>query len=103
MGLQQIPLFWETVPMTEKEFIDQSQRANAQETAIEDTMRRLHQATPWDVQDHLIDKGYNWPITSIRRAMTNLTTNGYLEKSSHTVKAGPYGHKSYVWVYPEER
>ena len=36
------------------------------------------------------------PITSIRRAMTNLTTAGQLEKTSQQ-KPGPYGRPEYLW------
>lgn len=36
------------------------------------------------------------PIQSIRRSMTNLTTNGYLEKTEHK-RVGNYGSKEYCW------
>jgi len=39
-----------------------------------------------------------WPITSIRRAITNLTRNGYLTKLNETVK-GPYGANEHQWTY----
>jgi hypothetical protein len=36
------------------------------------------------------------PITSIRRAMTNLTDAGFLEKTDHKRK-GPKGKAEYIW------
>ena len=36
------------------------------------------------------------PITSIRRAITDLTTEGKLEKTS-TLKSGSYGKKCHCW------
>jgi hypothetical protein len=36
------------------------------------------------------------PITSIRRAITNLTNYGDLEKTSKQ-KTGPYGRPEYLW------
>lgn len=37
-----------------------------------------------------------WPLTSIRRAMTNLTERGLLEKLDETVE-GVYGRPERVW------
>lgn len=38
------------------------------------------------------------PITSVRRAMTNLTTEGILIKTN-TQKQGPQGRPEYLWKY----
>jgi len=38
----------------------------------------------------------NTPITSIRRALTNLTKKGYLEKTDKMV-TGQYGKKVHTW------
>ncbi len=40
--------------------------------------------------------GKDWPITSIRRAMYNLTRKGLLVKTDKQVE-GPCGHKEYLW------
>ena len=53
--------------------------------------------TPNDVFDllqHCTD--LNWPITSIRRAITNLTSEGKLTKTSN-FKQGSYGKKTHTW------
>lgn len=38
----------------------------------------------------------HWPITSIRRALSNLTARGELEKLAETVE-GAYGRPEHVW------
>ena len=40
--------------------------------------------------------GLNVPLTSIRRAMTNLTNDGKLEKTN-TMKKGSYGKMVHTW------
>ena len=49
--------------------------------------------SPSDVHIHLTE----YPITSIRRAMTNLTNRGSLFKTG-TQKEGPYGKPEYLWI-----
>lgn len=38
------------------------------------------------------------PLTSVRRAITNMTNAGFLEKTSMR-QTGVYGKKEYVWRY----
>jgi hypothetical protein len=45
--------------------------------------------------------GLNCPITSIRRAMTNLSDNGKLEKTNEFVM-GNYGKKEHLWQLPKK-
>ena len=53
-----------------------------------------HARSPSQVQERL---GLHYvPLTSIRRAMTNLTTRGKLEKTDQKVK-GQYGRPEYCW------
>jgi hypothetical protein len=51
--------------------------------------------TPFEVEQELYSHT-TVPITSIRRAITNLTTDDKLIKTSNT-KQGPYGKPSYCW------
>ncbi len=53
--------------------------------------------TPFDIMDRL---GY--PITSIRRAITNLTDAGKLEKTQ-LWKEGGYGKRNHTWVIKERQ
>lgn len=52
--------------------------------------------TPFDVYKHLEKKGYNWPITSIRRAITSLTDDGKLRKLE-VLKNEMYGKPNHQW------
>ena len=52
--------------------------------------------TPFDIEDFAHDQEVNWPITSIRRAITNLTNNGKLTKTD-IKKMGKYGKNVYTW------
>ena len=49
--------------------------------------------TPFEIKATL---GMRAPITSIRRAITDLTKEGKLEKTS-TLKSGSYGKKCHCW------
>jgi hypothetical protein len=42
------------------------------------------------------------PLTSVRRAVTNLTLEGHLVKTEHT-KVGCYGKRCHVWMLAERR
>lgn len=54
--------------------------------------------TPFDIIKHCFDgRGYFIaPITSIRRALTDLTKLGYLEKTDER-RPGEYGDLNYCW------
>lgn len=43
-------------------------------------------------------QGYDWPVTSTRRAITNLTTDGILVKTEFQ-SAGPYGRPEHHWQW----
>ena len=49
--------------------------------------------TPWEIQKYVLP---NAPITSIRRAMTNLTNEGRLEKLGMQ-RVETYGVKNHYW------
>lgn len=58
------------------------------------------QASPSKVL-RVVFPGEHIPITSIRRAMTNLTDAGELVKTDRQVK-GEYGRNEYVWTLDEK-
>jgi hypothetical protein len=49
--------------------------------------------TPFAVHYHF---GQQWPITSVRRALTQLTEAGYLVKTD-TLRPGIYGEMNHTW------
>ena len=51
--------------------------------------------TPFEIEAAVPQR---WPITSIRRAITDLTSAGKLEKTE-TKRMGPYGKQTYCWKY----
>lgn len=53
--------------------------------------------SPFDVEDALYSNTMV-PITSIRRAITNLTTDERLVKTTNQ-KTGPYGKPCYCWKF----
>lgn len=57
--------------------------------------------TPFEMESCLRLNGHNYPITSIRRAITNLTKDGKLIKTSN-MRPGEYGKPTYAWKYKSE-
>lgn len=61
--------------------------------------------TPFEVLEAMHKKGRHWALTSIRRAFTDLTTLGYLQKHSAPLKRrmGDFGATNCVWSLNKER
>ena len=83
--------------MSEVEFV-QSQ-ANKQEAAVLAMFRlypdcALSPSTVCALLNKMLER--DWPITSIRRAITSLTDQGLLEKTSRKV-IGPQSRPEYQW------
>ena len=57
--------------------------------------------TPAEIWDGYGYKNKNTPLTSIRRAITNLESEGLLEKTD-IQKPGIYGKMNYCWIYKEK-
>jgi Fe2+ or Zn2+ uptake regulation protein len=76
------------------------EQAESQEEVVE-ALFEAHPAarlTPFEVQDVALP---NSPITSVRRAITNLTDQGVLRKTDHQ-KEGPHGDPNYTWTLNRE-
>ena len=52
--------------------------------------------TPFQIHDALDYKEDNVPITSVRRALTNLTSAGLIDRFEEQEK-GNFGHLNYKW------
>jgi Fe2+ or Zn2+ uptake regulation protein len=51
------------------------------------------------VHDHLAKSGYDkWPLTSVRRAMTDLAKTGILDKLEEK-REGPYGRPEHFYTF----
>ena len=90
--------FYNTNKESFDEFFESSKQAVKQEVVILKVMQRGEPMSPSMVHDFLDQK---WPITSNRRAMTNLTDDGKIIKTQETVK-GSYGKKEHLWALPEK-
>lgn len=66
--------------------------AKNQEVQILELMIVYKKLSPSDVQKYF----NNYPITSVRRAMTNLSNQGKLIKTDEK-KVGIYGRNEYIW------
>ena len=90
--------FYNTINDPPETLIIDRKNANSQQSRIYTFFRQNHPMafTPFDIQK-LVFHGTH-PITSIRRAMTNLTKMGYLIKTD-IKKPGDYGKDNYLWKY----
>lgn len=88
--------FYNTIEASGQQLIDFEQKAQTQEELILSCFKQYNKTdvTPDEVQDLL--RLFNTPITSIRRAITNLTKQGKLIKTTNQRK-GRYGKMTYAW------
>ena len=87
--------FHNTINLTGPELRSAQSSAKSQEAEILKLFRQGWQTfTPSEVLRKLDTKA---PITSIRRAITNLTTQGFLVKLDYTIR-GPLGKPEHLWA-----
>ena len=81
------------VPLTK----EQHNAAN-QEDIITDIFKSLNgrECSPGGIHCLTMSRGYKWPLTSIRRAITVLTDKEVLVKTDNQV-TGLFGKKEYCW------
>ena len=91
--------YYNTVGVTGEELEERQVNVSKQEDIVLDFFK-AHPGilfTPFDVRDSVL---VDAPITSVRRAITNLTQFGHLVKTK-TRQRGPYGHLNYCWMIEE--
>ena len=94
--------FFNTVNLEGDELEEAEQATETQEERVLGFFQIYRQRswTPWEVH-RLLYSGANVPITSVRRAIKNLTDEGKLVKTDEK-RQGPYGKPSYTWkIKPE--
>lgn len=85
------------------EALDGERAAQRQEDMILGWFRQCEEAVPgararWTPSDVHSEHPFRyWPITSVRRALTNLTTRGLLLHHRTDRRPGPYGAKESTW------
>lgn len=67
-------------------------KAKNQEEQILELMKLYKKLSPSDVQKYF----NNYPLTSVRRALTNLSNKGKLIKTDEK-KKGIYGREEFIW------
>lgn len=86
-----------TLPVTGELLIRFEEKAFKQDQIVLEVFRVTKSAlTPFDVLKELSKRGYNYPITSVRRAITNLTKEGKLVKTE-VQKKGMYNAPNNTW------
>lgn len=90
--------FHNTINLSGKELLVADGKCKNQEIAILDFFERHPnmEYTPFEVQEAM--SLYKTPITSIRRAMTNLTEKDHLIKTNNQAK-GIYDKPNYKWKF----
>jgi len=81
-----------------KTLITSKTRANKQELKVLKFFKANNKDERFSAEDILaqVDFGRSVPITSVRRAITNLTYAGYLKKTSF-MKKGTFGKQIHTW------
>ena len=98
--------FFNTIKETGETLRESILKAKSQEERIllifkDRAKNRVYRLTPFQVQNIYNNFFRATPITSIRRAMTNLTTKGLLVKTDE-MSYGEYGKKNFTWTLPKE-
>jgi len=88
---------------TNQESLDEASDSSAKTAKQSDVILALFEITKTPMSPSMVYKalGQEWPITSIRRAMTNLTDDEKIVKTQKTTK-GIYGKKEHLWALPEK-
>jgi hypothetical protein len=91
--------FHNTIGLQGDELAQATYRAGSQEAVILSFFQhhRNRMFTPSEIHKTLFTP--TTPLTSIRRAITNLTTAGYLRKTEIKTQ-GPYGLPEHCWYLP---
>jgi hypothetical protein len=100
-------MYYNTTNETDKQLRDSRSKAKTQDEIILNvfnTWRESDGLTPSEVEEILIhhhDK--NWPLTSIRRAISTLTDAGKLTKTNK-LRGGKYNKNEHIWKFkPQTR
>lgn len=89
--------FYNTIRMSGADLFSANKQARTQEDIILQIFKESDgELTPFEVNDRLELNSLYYPITSIRRSITNLTKRGKLIKTE-IKRQGEYGQINYTW------
>lgn len=89
--------YHQSTDITANELAARIKAATKQDEAVMAVMDAGLARTPSQMHRLFLAMGKRWPITSVRRSMTNLTKGGQLVKTGET-RRGPYGHVEHLRV-----
>lgn len=90
--------FYQTIDQVGSALKESNKKAKRQEDLIYSLFVQSNQ--PLSPSMVLSQSGMNCPITSIRRAMTDLTNSGRIVKTDRQIK-GMYGKAEHLWELPD--
>ena len=90
--------FYQTIDQVGSDLKESNKKVKRQEDLIYSLFVKCNQ--PLSPSMVLSQSGMNCPITSIRRAITDLTNSGRIVKTDRQVK-GMYGKAEHLWELPD--
>ena len=92
--------YYNTTKQKANQLKNWTQQALSQEVLIKKFMELNKDLsfTPFEIQDAFLSQDIRWPITSVRRALTNLTKDNVIIKTDELVPAD-YGRPNYKWQW----
>ena len=90
--------FYQTIDQTGSALKESNKKASKQEDLIYSLFVKCNQ--PLSPSMVLSQSGLNCPITSIRRAITDLTNSGRIVKTDRQVR-GMYNKPEHLWELPD--
>ena len=100
------PEFYNTIQSTGQQLIDFTEAAKTSKLAVLEVFCEFKEQsfTPFEIHAILTKKGYKYPITSIRRAITNLTDiNELVMNDKSQQQIGNYGVPNNTWKFNKYR
>jgi hypothetical protein len=91
--------YHQTTPLSGQQLADAIRTAAVQDAAILAVYSAGIARTPSQVHSILTRMGKSWPITSIRRGITNLQRAGALRKTDEC-RISPWGKPEHLWERP---
>ena len=89
--------FHNTIGVTGTDLVRAEADAATQEDIILELYRRARRAlSPSQVWQRSIAAGYAWPLTSVRRGITNLADQGHLVQTPK-MRRGLWGKPEHLW------
>ena len=95
--------YHQTTALTPQQARDYERAASTQDAVVLEVFHAsAGPLTPSQVWARCSREGRNWPLTSIRRAISNLTRDGALVKLDF-VQNGPWGRPESMWQVAERQ